>query len=81
MRKIVQDPHLLDEFLQEQTRYSPDFKAFVLKLLDQHGNIEQVAQQTAVPIRTLYNWLDEWNASKKKPSSINPASNQADNRP
>ena len=81
MRKIVQDPHLLDEFIQEQASYSPDFKALVLKLLNQDKNIEQVAQQTTVPIRTLYTWLNEWNESKKKPLSINPASNQADNRP
>lgn len=68
MRKLVEDPHLLDEFIQEQPTYSPDFKALVIKLLDQHQNVEQVAQLTNVPTRTLYNWLADWNESKKKPS-------------
>ena len=77
MRKTVEDPHLLDEFIQEQTSYSLDFKALVLKLLDQQHNVEQLAQQTAVPIRTLYKWLHEWNKSNNKDSTIN----QADNLP
>lgn len=81
MRKTVQDPHLLVEFIQEQTSYSPDFKALVLRLLDKYDDIEQVAQETTVPVRTLYNWLNEWNESKKKDLSINPALNQADSQP
>lgn len=81
MRKSVEDPHLLVEFIQEQTSYSADFKALVLRLLDRHKDIEQVAQETTVPIRTLYNWLNEWNESKKKDSPTNLATNQADNQP
>lgn len=68
MRKLVEDPHLLDEFIQEQPTYSPDFKALVIKLLDQQQDVEQVAQLTNVPTRTLYHWLNDWNQSKKKPS-------------
>ena len=67
MRKLVQDPHLLDEFIQEQPVYSPDFKALVIKLLHQQQHVEQVAQLTNVPVRTLNNWLNDWNQLKKKP--------------
>lgn len=67
MRKLVEEPHLLDEFMREQSAYSPDFKALVIKLLDQHQNVEQVAQLTNVPTRTLYNWLNDWNQLKKSP--------------
>lgn len=31
MRKTIDDPHLLVEFLTEQPSYSPDFKALVLR--------------------------------------------------
>ncbi len=67
MRKLVEDAHLLDEFIQEQPTYSSDFKALVIKLLDQQQNVEQVATLTNVPIRTLYQWLSDWNQFKKKP--------------
>ena len=81
MRKAVEEPHLLAEFIQEQPSYSPDFKALVLRLLDQQQDVEQVARQTLVPTRTLYTWLDQWNQTKKKPYSTNPASNQDEYRP
>lgn len=67
MRKAVEDSHLLAEFIQEQPSYSPDFKALVLRLLDQQNDIEQVSQQTLVPTRTLYTWLEQWNQQKKRP--------------
>jgi transposase-like protein len=67
MRKAVEEPHLLAEFIQEQPSYSPDFKALVLRLLYQQDDIEQVARQTLVPVRTLYNWLEQWNQQKKRP--------------
>jgi hypothetical protein len=66
MHKSVQESHLLDEFIQEQPTYSADFKALVLRLLDQEQDIERVAQQTLVPTRTIYNWLEAWNQAKKK---------------
>ena len=43
MRKAVEEAHLLAEFIQEQPSYSPDFKALVLRLLDQQQDVEQVA--------------------------------------
>ncbi|MBC3789480.1 helix-turn-helix domain-containing protein [Spirosoma utsteinense] len=67
MRKLVEDAHLLDEFIHEQPTYSSDFKALAIKLLDQHQNVEQVAALTNVPARTLYQWLSDWNQLKKKP--------------
>jgi len=67
MRKAVDEPHLLAEFIQEQTSYSPDFKALVLRMLDQQQDVEQVALKTLVPARTLYTWLEQWNQTKKKP--------------
>lgn len=81
MRKSIDEPHLLAEFIEEQVAYSPDFKALVLRLLDQQQDVEQVARLTRVPVRTLYNWIQDWNQTKKKPSSINQANNQDDPRP
>lgn len=81
MRKAIEDPHLLTEFIEEQPAYSPDFKALVLRLLDEQNNIEQVAQLTRVPPRTLYHWVEDWNQTKKKPLPISLPSNQDENRP
>ncbi len=65
----IDEPELLDEFLSEQSAYSEDFKALVLRLLHQSGgHIEQVSGATGVPCRTLYAWVEEWNQAKKKPS-------------
>ncbi|MBC8082485.1 MAG: helix-turn-helix domain-containing protein [Hymenobacter sp.] len=73
MRKSVEEPHLLAEFIQEQPSYSPDFKALVLRLLDEQRDLTRVSALTLVPERTLYTWLEEWNRTKKKPSSTTPA--------
>ena len=81
MRKSVEEPHLSAEFIEEQPAYSPDFKALVLRLLDQQQDVEQIAQLTRVPPRSLYNWIDTWNQLKKKPSSINQPTNQEDPSP
>jgi transposase-like protein len=81
MRKSIEEPHLLAEFIDEQPAYSPDFKALVLRLLDQQQDVEQVAQLTRVPLRTIYTWIDTWNQLKKKPSSINQLTNQEDPSP
>ena len=65
----IDEPNLLDEFLSEQSHYSEDFKALVLRLLHQSGgHIAQVSESTGVPSRTLYAWVEEWNQAKKKPS-------------
>lgn len=76
MRKAIEDPHLLTEFIEEQPAYSPDFKALVLRLLHEQNDIEQVAQLTRVPPRTLYNWVNDWNQTKKKPLLTSLPSNQ-----
>ena len=55
MRTAVQDPHLLVEFIQNQTSCSPDFKTLVLRLPDKYNDVDQVAQKTTLPVRTLYN--------------------------
>jgi transposase-like protein len=81
MRKSVEEPHLLAEFIQEQPTYSPDFKALVLRLLDEQQDIARVSALTLVPQRTLYTWLEQWNQTKKKPSSINPAPIPDDQHP
>ena len=65
----IDEPNLLDEFLSEQSEYSEDFKALVLRLLHQSGgHIEQVSDATGVPSRTLYAWVEKWNTAKKKAS-------------
>ena len=72
MRKSVEAPHLLAEFIQEQPAYSPDFKALVLRLLDEQQDIARVSALTLVPQRTLYAWLEQWNQTKKSTSPSIP---------
>ena len=67
VRKLVQDAHLRDEFIHQQPTYSPDLKALVIKLLDQHQHVEQVAMLTNLPTPTRYQWLSDWNQLKKSP--------------
>jgi transposase-like protein len=67
MRKRIDEPELLVEFITEKTSYSADFKALVLRLVEQHQDITQVAQLSCVPERTIYGWLADWNQAKKKP--------------
>ncbi len=68
----VDDVDLLDEVLTQTTDYSPDLKAFVLRMIHQQaGNMEAVAIQTGLPLSTIYQWLSRWNQQqqdlKKKP--------------
>lgn len=66
----LDSPELLDEFLQEQPSYSPDFKALVLRVYAKNGfDINRAVSLTGVPERTLYSWVSSWNQApgdKKK---------------
>jgi transposase-like protein len=62
----VDDSDLLDEFLAEQTVYSADFQALILRMVNhQSGNVEWVCQQTGVPLSTIYGWLNNWNKTHR----------------
>jgi len=62
----VNDADLLDEVLAETTDYSPDLKALVLRMIhQQEGQLEMVAQQTGLPLSTLYRWLKQWNEQQR----------------
>lgn len=62
----VDDADLLDEFLEEQSVYSADFQALVLRMVSfQNGNVQQVSQQTGVAISTIYSWLSDWNETQR----------------
>lgn len=64
-------PELLDEYLSEQSRYSSDFKALVLRVyVKAGGDLDKTLHLTGVPRRTLYSWIETWNMekeNKKKP--------------
>lgn len=64
-------PELLDEYLSEQSRYSSDFKALVLRVyVKEGGDLDKTLHLTGVPRRTLYSWIETWNMekeNKKKP--------------
>jgi len=82
MRTAVQDPHLLVEFIQNQTSCSPDFKTLVLRLPDKYNDVDQVAQKTTLPVRTLHNEpMGSTNGMSQKEGRINQALNQAHSRP
>ena len=70
----LDEPELLDEFLREQSGYSADFKALVLRLCHEHaGDLPKVTALTGVPERTLYQWMADWNSGPvKKKSSERP---------
>jgi transposase-like protein len=65
MKKTIQSPELLVEFLEEAGDHSADFKALALRLYEQTGDLTQVSELTRVPQRTLYEWLAKWNTQKK----------------
>jgi len=77
MKKAIQSPELLVEFLEERGDHSADFKALALRLYEQRGDLHQVSRLTRVCERTLYKWLAEWNAKKKKACSMNVAKVEA----
>lgn len=77
MKKAIQSPELLVEFLEESGDHSADFKALALRLYEQTCNLHQVSRLTRVCERTLYEWLADWNAKKKKVCSINMAKLEA----
>lgn len=62
----VDDADLLDEVLAETVDYSADLKALVLRMIHQQkGQLETVAQQTGLPLSTLYHWLKQWNKQQR----------------
>lgn len=62
----VDDADLLDEFLEEQTVYSADFQALILRMVSfQTGNVQNVSQQTGVAVSTIYSWLSGWNKTQR----------------
>ena len=62
----IDDADLLDEVLTETTEYSADLKALVLRMIHQQGGrVEPVAQQTGLPLSTLYHWTRAWNETQR----------------
>ena len=57
----IAEPQKLDEFLQGGKGRSEDFKALVLKLVNQIGKVNEVSAITGVPEATIYEWIREWN--------------------
>lgn len=61
----VEEPLRLQAFMNARSAYSEDFKALVLKLIQQGQAIAEIASLTGVSSPTLYEWLENWNKKKK----------------
>ncbi len=62
MRKRVEikKPECLETYLNV-TDHSEDFKALVLRMVVQMGDVQKVAELTGVPRSTIYHWIEGWN--------------------
>lgn len=66
MRNKITEPERLDDFIQSFNSYNSDSKAIVLRLVNQLGNVSQVALLTGLPERTIYDWIGDWNKKKSQ---------------
>jgi transposase-like protein len=66
LRKKIDEPEKLDEFLSEVQSYSADFRAMVLKLVTEKQSVAEAAQFAGISEQVIYHWIEEWNAKKKK---------------
>lgn len=67
----LDEPELLQEFIEEQTQYSADFKALVLRFYVQSGDdIAQTCQFSRVSERSLRLWIKAWNAAQSEKKSL-----------
>jgi transposase-like protein len=66
MSKIkLSEPELLVEFIAEQSQYSPDFRALVLRIYTENqGDISQTCALCCISERTLRLWIDSWNSDE-----------------
>lgn len=63
----LDEPEILDEFLQEQTDYNASFKALVLRLYVEQGeDIAKTAKLSGISEGTLRNWLSCWNQTQSE---------------
>jgi len=59
----IHNPERLDAYVMGPDR-SEDFKALVLKLVDQIGDVQEVVRLTGVPRSTIYRWIQVWNCQE-----------------
>lgn len=76
MRNKVTEPERVDEFIHSFNSYNSDSKAIVLRLVNQLGNVSQVASLTGLSERTIYDWLGEWPAPRWNKSGGPPQKSQ-----
>lgn len=62
----VDKPLRLQAFINARTAYSDDFKALVLKLIQQGQSIPDIASLTGVSSPTLYEWIENWTGSPER---------------
>ncbi|BDC99816.1 transposase [Persicobacter psychrovividus] len=64
--KKLEDIHLLNNWLDDNKKYSEEFRALCLKLIDEYdGNISHVAQVTHVSESSLKSWRRAWLEKKR----------------
>ena len=67
----LETPELLVSFLSEQSSYSADFKALVLRIYSSNkGNMAETCALCGISASTLRLWIQAWNEGgeqKKKP--------------
>lgn len=67
----LDQPELLQEFIEEQTQYSADFKALVLRIYTENGgDISQTCTLTRISERTLRLWIQAWNEAQQDKKKV-----------
>ncbi len=59
-RVRIQNPGRLKAYMKGAD-HNEDFKALVLQLVEQTGDVGEVARLTGVPRSTIYQWIQVWN--------------------
>ncbi|MGM9508793.1 hypothetical protein ACS5NO_13745 [Larkinella sp. GY13] len=63
------NPVGLKDVITKTKRYSNDFKALVLRMLEQYKDINTVAHLSCVPAQTIFVWLVNWNKKQETGST------------
>jgi len=57
----VDEPELLKDYLETHRSNSDEFRALVIRLVSELGDVSVVSRITTVPMAIMYQWFDSWN--------------------
>jgi DNA-binding phage protein len=61
----VDEPDRLERYLDNYSDRNEDFRALVLRMVDELKDVSLVARLSCLNEATVYRWLAEWNKKKK----------------